>query len=61
MIETLDLNHIIFICSIMGLSAVVVGFLAGFIGIGGGIIMVPILFYIFSVTHNYHLDSSNFK
>jgi len=48
MIETLDLNQIIFIFSIMILSAVVVGFLAGFFGIGGGIIMVPILFYIFS-------------
>jgi len=48
MIETLDFNQIIFIFSIMILSAVVVGFLAGFFGIGGGIIMVPILFYIFS-------------
>jgi len=48
MIENLDLNQIIFICSMMVLSAVVVGFLAGFFGIGGGIIMVPILFYIFS-------------
>jgi len=48
MIETLDLNQTIFIFSIMILSAVVVGFLAGFFGIGGGIIMVPILFYIFS-------------
>ena len=48
MIENLDLNQMIFICSIMALSAVVVGFLAGFFGIGGGIIMVPILFYIFS-------------
>jgi len=48
MIENLDLNQIIFICSIMVFSAVVVGFLAGFFGIGGGIIMVPILFYIFS-------------
>ena len=48
MIETLDLNQIIFIFSVMVLSAVVVGFLAGFFGIGGGIIMVPILFYIFS-------------
>ena len=48
MIESLDLNQIIFIFSIMVLSAVVVGFLAGFFGIGGGIIMVPILFYLFS-------------
>jgi len=29
-------------------SAVVTGFMAGFFGIGGGLIMVPILFYIFS-------------
>jgi len=48
MIENLDLNQIIFICSVMVLSAVIVGFLAGFFGIGGGIIMVPILFYIFN-------------
>ncbi len=32
----------------MVLSASIVGFLAGFFGIGGGLIMVPILFYIFS-------------
>ncbi len=48
MIETLDISQIVFIFSVMILSAVVVGFLAGFFGIGGGIIMVPILFYIFS-------------
>ena len=48
MIEALDLNQIIFILTIMVLSAVVVGFMAGFFGIGGGLIMVPILFYIFS-------------
>ena len=29
-------------------SAIVVGFMAGFFGIGGGLIMVPILFYLFS-------------
>ena len=32
----------------MAVSAVVVGFMAGFFGIGGGLIMVPVLFYIFS-------------
>jgi len=48
MIETLDLNQIIFIFSIIVLSAVAVGFMAGFFGIGGGIIMVPIFFYVFS-------------
>ena len=48
MIESLDLNQIILLLTAMVLSAVMVGFLAGFFGIGGGIIMVPILFYIFT-------------
>ena len=47
MIENLDQNQIIFIVSAMTTSAVVTGFMAGFFGIGGGLIMVPILFYIF--------------
>jgi uncharacterized protein len=48
MIETLALNQIIFVIIIMASSAVVVGFMAGFFGIGGGLMMVPILFYVFS-------------
>ena len=48
MIENLDQSQIIFIISIMTLSAAVVGFLAGFFGIGGGLMIVPVLFYIFS-------------
>ena len=48
MIENLDQNQIIFIVTAMTGSAVVTGFMAGFFGIGGGLIMVPILFYIFS-------------
>ncbi|MDC1476010.1 sulfite exporter TauE/SafE family protein [Pelagibacteraceae bacterium] len=48
MIESLALNQIILILTIMILSAIVVGFMAGFFGIGGGLIMVPILFYIFN-------------
>ena len=48
MIENLDQNQIIFILTVMSASAVVTGFMAGFFGIGGGLIMVPILFYIFS-------------
>ena len=46
--ENLDQNQIIFILAAMAVSAVVVGFMAGFFGIGGGLIMVPILFYLFS-------------
>ena len=48
MLENLDQNQIIFILVAMTASAVVVGFMAGFFGIGGGLIMVPILFYLFS-------------
>ncbi len=32
----------------MAASAVIVGFMAGLFGIGGGLLMVPILFYIYS-------------
>jgi len=48
MIENLDQNQIVFIITVMLASAVVTGFMAGFFGIGGGLIMVPILFYIFN-------------
>ena len=48
MIENLDQIQIIFIVIAMTVSAVVTGFMAGFFGIGGGLIMVPILFYIFN-------------
>jgi len=48
MIENLDQNQIMFIVTAMAASAVVTGFMAGFFGIGGGLIMVPILFYLFS-------------
>ena len=48
MIENLDQNQIIFIFTVMIASAVIVGFMAGLFGIGGGLIMVPVLFYVFS-------------
>jgi len=48
LLENLDQNQIIFILTVMTASATVTGFMAGFFGIGGGLIMVPILFYIFN-------------
>ena len=48
MIENLDQNQIILIVTLMTASAVIVGFMAGLFGIGGGLIMVPVLFYIYS-------------
>ncbi len=48
MIETFGSNQILFLLLIMSVTAVFAGFFAGFFGIGGGIITVPCLFYIFN-------------
>ena len=47
MIEDFGTSQILFLLLIMSVTAVVAGFFAGFFGIGGGIITVPCLFYIF--------------
>ena len=47
MIESLDQNQLIYFLSIMIITAIPVGFVAGLFGIGGGLITVPFLFYIF--------------
>ena len=47
MIETFVSNQILFFLLIMAVTAIFAGFFAGFFGIGGGIITVPCLFYIF--------------
>ena len=47
MIENLAANQIIYFATIMALTAIPVGFTAGLFGIGGGLISVPVLFYIF--------------
>jgi len=48
MIENLEYNQIISIIIIMAVSAIPVGFMAGLFGIGGGLITVPVLFYLFN-------------
>lgn len=47
MIENLNFNEIFFLFSVMAVTAIPVGFFAGLFGIGGGLITVPVLFYIF--------------
>ncbi len=47
MIESFEFNQIIFFVIIMVLAAFPVGFFAGLFGIGGGLITVPFLFFIF--------------
>jgi uncharacterized protein len=48
MIENLEQGQIIYFISIMAITAIPVGFVAGLFGIGGGLITVPFLFYIYS-------------
>ncbi|MDC3021261.1 sulfite exporter TauE/SafE family protein [Pelagibacteraceae bacterium] len=48
MIETFGSDQILFLLIVMAITATAAGFFAGFFGIGGGIITVPCLFYIFS-------------
>ena len=48
MIENLESSQILYIIMSMVVSAIAVGFMAGLFGIGGGLITVPVLFYIFS-------------
>ena len=48
MIENFELGRILFLVFVMSLAALPAGFFAGFFGIGGGLITVPFLFYIFN-------------
>ena len=49
MIENLEQSQIIFFSIIMIVAAIPVGFIAGLFGVGGGLIIVPVLFYIFNI------------
>ena len=46
---TLEINQLITLIIVLAIAAAASGFIAGLLGIGGGILMVPALYYAFSV------------
>lgn len=45
---TLEINQLITLITVLAIAAAASGFIAGLLGVGGGILMVPALYYAFS-------------
>ena len=47
--ENLDIHEIVNLLIVLASAAAIAGFMAGLLGVGGGIIMVPALYYAFTI------------